>query len=602
VILPFAAPTISPCEFIMFACIYVPDFPVEAIVRAEPLLREHAVAVLEGKPPQVRIVALNEKARWFGMERGMTKLQAEAFAEAGCPTNATSANREQKAAVLRPRSPAQENSSHCALLDVAHAFTPQVEDTAADTLLLDLSGMERLYGSAAKMAGNLASRVSKINLEANIAIAANPDAAMHAARGFAGTTIIPAGEEAHRLGVLPLRILLDAFDISSPEKFFINKSDQLHEQMLDTLERWGVRNFRMLGLLPEHALASRLGETGAKLRRLALGEAMRTLVLCEPAAQLEEAMELECPVETIDSLSFVLNRLLEQLCCRLEARALAAQELRLRLQLERRVADEATTTIQELAGGNNSEASHNVALTPIVTRILRLPVSMRDIKVFLKLLQLDLTFNPPGAPVTKIWLMAEPAPPRSAQRGLFLPITPEAERLEITLARIKAIVGEQRRAGAVRLLDSHRPQSFQLDRFSIPADGALEEFSPTLSDSKGPSPLAMRLFRPARQLRVQLSGGRPISLESEAKETIRGEVSGNVLWSAGPWRCSGEWWSDSLNPANDGQTGSWDREEWDIALLCKGQNPVKGKQESVALYRIYRDLATGRWFADACYD
>ena len=73
-----------------------------------------------------------------------------------------------------------------------------------------------------------------------------------------------------------------------------------------------------------------------------------------PAAQLEEAMELECPVETIDSLSFVLNRLLEQLCSRLEARALAAQELRLRLQLERRVADEATTTIQELAGDNNS--------------------------------------------------------------------------------------------------------------------------------------------------------------------------------------------------------------------------------------------------------
>jgi protein ImuB len=593
----------------MFACIYVPDFPVEAIVRAEPLLRERAVAVLDGKPPLVRVVALNEKARWLGMEAGMTKLQAEAFVEAGCPINATPASREQNAALLRQRSPAQENSSHCALLDVAHAFTPRVEDAAADTLLLDLSGMERLYGSAAKMAGDLASRVSTISLEANIAMAANPDAAMHAARGFAGTTIISAGEEAHRLGVLSLRILLDAFDISSQEKSSgkssINKRDELHEQMLDTLERWGVRNFRMLGLLPEHALASRLGETGAKLRRLALGEGMRTLALCDPASQLEEAMELECPVETIDSLSFVLNRLLEQLCCRLEARALAAQELQLRLQLERRVADEATTTIQELAGNDNSDDSHNVSLTPIVTRTLRLPVSMRDIKVFLKLLQLDLASNPPGAPVTKIWLMAKPAPPRSAQRGLFLPITPEAERLEITLARIKAIIGE-RRAGAVRLLDSHRPQSFQLDRFSVPADGPVEEHHPTLSDRDAPPlpspPIAMRLFRPARQLRVQLSEGRPISLESETKEVSRGEVSGNVLWSAGPWRCSGEWWSELPKPANDGQTGSWDREEWDIALLYNGENAVKEKQDSVALYRIYRDLATGRWFADASYD
>src|ERR1700685_4620083 len=135
----------------MFACIYVPDFPVEAIVRAEPLLRERAVAVLDGKPPLVRVVALNQKARWTAREEGMTKLQPEAFVEAGCPANSPPADHEQYAAVLRQRSPAQENSSHCALLDVAHAFTPRVEDAAADTLLLDLSWMERLYGSASKM-------------------------------------------------------------------------------------------------------------------------------------------------------------------------------------------------------------------------------------------------------------------------------------------------------------------------------------------------------------------------------------------------------------------------------------------------------------------
>ena len=64
----------------MFACIYIPDFPVEAMVRAEPILREHAVAVLEGKPPLVRVAALNDKARLLGMDVGMTKLQAAIFA------------------------------------------------------------------------------------------------------------------------------------------------------------------------------------------------------------------------------------------------------------------------------------------------------------------------------------------------------------------------------------------------------------------------------------------------------------------------------------------------------------------------------------------
>ena len=64
----------------MFACVYIPDFPVAAIVRAEPLLRDSAVAVLEGKPPHVRVAALNDKARMLGMEIGMTKQQVAIFA------------------------------------------------------------------------------------------------------------------------------------------------------------------------------------------------------------------------------------------------------------------------------------------------------------------------------------------------------------------------------------------------------------------------------------------------------------------------------------------------------------------------------------------
>ena len=632
----------------MFACIYIPDFPVEAIVRAEPLLRDRAVAVLDGTPPLVRAIALNEKARQLGMEVGMTKLQAAVFAEA------------PSLAVLRQRSPDQETSAHAALLDVAHAFTPRVEDTAPHTLLLDLAGLDRLYGAPARMASDLTARVIAIGIEANIAIAANPDAALHAARGFGGTTTIPAGSEAQRLGVLPVQVLLDAFELSSQKKAAGKASpretEKLREQILDTLERWGIRDFRTLALLPEHALASRLGEAGTQLRRLARGEGTRTLVLCEPPSQFEETMELESPVETIESLSFVLNRLLEQLCARLETRSLAAHELRLRLQLEPRVADEETTTVQELARSStrslNTTAQEVEARTPprakartsppvearafrpakdvplnaafspgpveartfrpakdvilnagfspgsdIFQRTLRLPVSMRDTRIFLKLLQLELAAHPPGAPVLKVWIKAEPSPPRSAQRGLFLPVTPEAEKLEITLARINAIVGE-RRAGIARLLDTHRPQSFQLDRFTVPAGEAGQNSSLTMSD---PAPLALRIMRPPRPLLVSLSAGRPDKLFFE-KQPYRTGVQGTVLWSAGPWRSSGDWWTEKQDNATAEPSGPWDREEWDIALTCTDGNGAGSKADTVVLYRIYRDLPTGRWFADATYD
>lgn len=589
----------------MFACLYIPDFAVEAIVRNEPLLRDRAVAVLDGKPPLVRVVALNDEARRIGMESGMTKLQAGIFREPEAPVADKNfpAQRQIAAhkrparsivlAALRQRSPEQEKSAHAALLDIAFGFSPRVEDTAPDRVLLDLSGLERLHGSLNTMARELAAHLGAAGLEGNVAVAPNPDSAMHAACGFKGITVISRGEESRRLGILPLQVLLDSFDLPRPKNERAEakrKRQQLREQMLDTLERWGVRDFRTLSLLPEHALASRLGEAGARLQRLARGAEMRTLTLCEPEMRFEEALELESAVETLEPLAFVLNRLLEQLCARLESRALAAQELKVRLQLERRTADEETTTAEELL---REDKSDNGVHGCCFERSLRVPVPMRDPRVFLKLLQLDLAAHQPGAPVLKIWISAETAPPRSAQRGLFLPITPEAEKLEITLARIIAIVGEHR-AGIARLLDSHRSDAFAMERFSAAETQEAPAATLTMSDSSDNS-YALRIFRPALPLKVSTSEGRPVMIAALPKSE-HAPVQGRVVWSAGPWRCSGEWWSERSSEANpEWETGPWDQEEWDIAL----QNPA---DNDVGLYRIYHDVGSGQWFAHASYD
>ncbi len=601
----------------MFACLHIPDFPVAAIVRAEPWLRDRAIAVLEGKLPQARVAALNDKARLLGMELGMTKMQAAIFAapeEEGAivaktvskkkssqiepPSQRAKAQPKTTDVILRQRSAAQEESSHAALLDVAHAFTPHVEDTHPDRLLLDLDGLERLYGQHPTMARELASRLIVVGLECNIGMAANPDAAMHAACGFSGITLISAGEEAKRLGILPIHVLLDSFDIASggaETGVTTRERGKLREQMLDTLERWGVRDFRTLALLPDHALASRLGEAGSRLQQLSRGAGMRTLALCEPPVHFEEAMVLESAVETLEPLSFPLNRMLDQLCARLEARALAAQELQLRLQLEPRVTDEQTATLQELADTQDALLPADRRDGDLYVHTLRLPVAMRDPKIFLKLLQLDLAAHPPGAPVCKLWITAEPAHPRSAQCGLFLPVTPEAEKLEITLARITGIVGE-RRAGIAKLLDSHRPDGFRMERFVSQQETRSGNGSPTMSNIANTPPLALRMFRPPRQVRVQLAEGRPCKLGMLMRNADRDELQGKILWSAGPWCSSGDWWTEQSATKNtDEDAPAWNREEWDIALANENG-------DNVALYRIYRDAGSGHWFADASYD
>jgi len=544
-----------------FAAIYVPDFLVAAVLRLEPSLRGKAVAVLEGKPPVVTVAAMNEAAAEAGIEPGMTKLQAAAY-----PVE------------LRQRSPALEAAAHAALLDCAQAFSPRVEDTAADTVVLDIAGLERLFGPPAKLAQDLARRAAELGLEANVAVAANPDAAVHAARGFAGVTIIPAGKQAERLGSLPVDVL------------------QVAPEILETLDRWGVRNLRALAALPEVAMVERLGQEGLRLRKLARGAVERPLVPAEPPLEFEETMELEHAVELLEPLAFVLGRLLEQLCARLGARALATNELRLRLDLE---AAESEDSPRDRVIGRSAHrvidsAVNSMARSPddLMTRFIRLPLPMLDSHLFLKLLQLELRAHPPAAPVVKVTLAAEPVEPRPGQGGLFLPATPAPDRLELTLARLAGIVGEQK-IGAAEVLDTHRPDAFQMKRFAPSAPQGLKPQGKIAAHTARLKPcppvIALRRFRPPLAATVGVCEGEPVRIAA-------GEIRGEVVSVSGPWRNSGEWWKgEEKTPRifTDSNGSRWTRDEWDVA--------VPGNQ-GIALYRIYRDLKSGAWFVEGTYD
>ena len=399
------------------------------------------------------------------------------------------------------------------LLACARDFSPQVEETDADTVILDIDGLGSLFGTVHEIAHAMARRAG---FPVNIAIAANPDAAFYAARGFAGISILPEGDEAKFLASLPLTLL-------SPT-----------EEIAETLVRWGIRTFRDLDALPDLGVAARLGEEGVRLQKLARGESSRPLRPVEAPPHFEETMELEYPVDLLEPLLFVLGRLLGDVCARLDERALAAIELRLCLQLE-----------------NAGEHA----------RAIRLPVPMRSSRVFLKLLELDLEKHPPAAPIIRVTLAAEPAKPRVTQNGLFIPLAPEPEKLELTLARIAAVVGEGN-VGSPELLDTHRPRpgAFRMRPFGVKQQKTGRDACPTQ--------LAFRTFRP------------PLAAKMQGSFVSAPGVRGKIVQQAGPWRTSGDWWTVS----------AWARDEWDIELSDGG------------LYRVYCDANTGRWFIEGSYD
>ena len=103
-----------------------------------------------------------------------------------------------------------ENQADSPLVALAFTFSPLVEQTAADMVVLDISGQDLLFGaakdsppstnhpeiiSARNVASEISRRARQLALEVNVAVASNPDAAIHLARGCKGITVYRDGSK-----------------------------------------------------------------------------------------------------------------------------------------------------------------------------------------------------------------------------------------------------------------------------------------------------------------------------------------------------------------------------------------------------------------------
>ena len=167
----------------LFGCVHIPNFSCQSAVRVDPLLGDKAVAVIDGSPPLVHVIAINATARKLGLEIGMTKTEAES-----CP-----------GLLIRERSLALEASAHAALVDCVARFSPRCEDVSVDTIVIDLSGLEKLMGTPLQIAQSIREQANALSLYVNVGVASNIDSAMHAARAAKGIRVLPAGKEGDEL-------------------------------------------------------------------------------------------------------------------------------------------------------------------------------------------------------------------------------------------------------------------------------------------------------------------------------------------------------------------------------------------------------------------
>jgi protein ImuB len=439
------------------------------------------------------------------------------------------------------------------LREFAYNFSPTVEETQPGTVVIDIDGCELLFGSAYQLANEVARRASAPHTQGglegtvSVAIAANPDAAIHAATRLKGITFVSKGEELTCLGEFPV----DHLDPS-----LINVEKKVADEILETLKLWGVRTFADFASLPVAGVSERLGQTGVKLQQLAAGKTERHLKIEQPAPVFTYSIEVEHPLTELEPLSFVFSPLLNQLCASLNAYALATNELCVEMQLEDR-------TVHQ--------------------RRLTLPYPMRDHKVFLKLLLLDTEMHPPQSAVRAVSISCEPVKPRVLQSGLFVPLAPAPDKLELTLARLAKLLGEEN-IGSPTVLDTHRPDAFSMKRFTLattsdlPGRRGKKNSKFEIRNSK--LVLGFRMFRPPLRAVVQTNQERPTQVSAWSKQR---SVYGKVVNFSGPWRTTGDWWRDD----------QWARDEWDVTLERLGQQ---------TFYRIYRELDTEAWFVEGNYD
>lgn len=435
----------------MYVCIHVPGFPVQAVLRLKPELRRLPVAVLDGDAPLESVFAVNELARRLGVSLGMNCLQASSF------------NGIQ---VLR-RSLAQEKVAQNALYACASFYSPRIEamsmnhsPDAGGTLGLDIAGTKSLFGDPAVLGSKLRNRAATCGLLANVAATSNFHASSCIARTMPGVHVFPKEQLPAAIGPLPLRVL------------------DLSPETLDTFHLWGVRTCAQLVALPERDLIARIGPEGQRLRQLALGEHPHLFVPMESSldADLVEVMELDHPVDLLEPLLFLFSRMIDQLVLRVRSRALGLASISIELK--------------HAATSAESGQTHR--------RTIRPALPTQDARRLLKLVQLDLETHPPSAAIVAIRMRAVSARMQSMQQGLFLPQSPEPGRLDVLLARLRKLFGDDR-VGAPQVLDTHRPVNFTIKPFAppTPSDRSLEQ-------TRDDWPTTFRVCRPPRFVRVLL--------------------------------------------------------------------------------------------------
>jgi protein ImuB len=276
------------------AAVWCPDWPVTVARAGAGLADTEPVAVLTAN----RVIACSHAAREHGIRRGLRRREAQAR----CPE-----------LVILPRNLAAEARAFEPVLTAMESVALGVELGRPGLAMIGIRGATRYFGGEGAVLHALARAIAEHTHDVLIGVADGAFAAEQAARR--GVIVAPGGSAAF-LAELPIGTLEDP-------------------GLVDLLTRLGIRTLGAFAALPAADAQARFGPAGAWAHRQAAGLDSRPIAGRLPPAEFEVSIELEPPLDRVDSIAFSARGAIEQFVSELAEHGLACTCFELVAQTDR---------------------------------------------------------------------------------------------------------------------------------------------------------------------------------------------------------------------------------------------------------------------------
>jgi protein ImuB len=472
--------------------VWCPDWPVTTARVEAGIEADAPIAVVTAN----RVVACSHSAREHGVRRGLRRREAQAR----CPQ-----------LIVLPRDEAAEARVFEPVVAALEAIAPGVEITRPGLAAIGVRGPTRYFGGETGVLHALSRGVAGIPALAGadllIGIADGAFAAEQAARR--GVVVDPGASPAF-LQNLPIETL----DPSGAAP------------LIDLLRRLGIRTLGAFAALPPRDVLARFGPNGAWAHRQAGGRDERPVSGRRPPVEFTVTLDLEPPVDRVDTVAFSARGVAEQFVVDLAAHGLACTCLELQALSEN---GEETVRRWRHAGV--------LSTVDVLDRVRW---------------QLEGWLSGPHRPtggVTRIRLVPIEAVPTGAhQQALWGGSGTEDERAARALARVQTLLGH----GSVLtpVLDGGRDPG-QRTRLVPWGDEPTPLRSPEQPwPGQLPAPAPSVLLDPPRPAQLLDAARRPVTVTERGAMPqppalfgmANAEVTAVTSW-AGPWPVDERWWS-----------------------------------------------------------